>query len=74
MAGKVFQCGKCNATIRSGYPTYAIEFASSKRGVPIQEIIDDFFEYNKDILREEPEKCPKCGAAKEQLKLIKEHD
>ena len=74
MPGKVFECGKCKAIIRSGYPQYAIEFAASKRGAPVEEILDDFFEYNKHILREEPEKCPKCGASKEQLKLINEHD
>ena len=52
MPGKVFECGKCKAIIRSGYPQYAIEFAASKRGAPVEEILDDFFEYNKHILRE----------------------
>ncbi len=70
MPGAVFVCEKCKKEIRSGYPSYAIQFASSKRGAPEEEIIGDFFEFNKNILRKEPTKCPHCGAGKEKLKKI----
>ena len=70
MPGAVFLCKKCGKEIRSGYPSYAVQFASSKRGVDEAEIIEDFFEFNKNILRKEPEKCPHCGAGKEMLEKI----
>lgn len=70
MAGAVFECTKCKKEIRSGYPSYAVQFAASKRRISEAEIAEDFFEFNKNILREEPQKCPHCGAEKEQLKKI----
>lgn len=68
MPGAFYKCEKCSKEIRTGYPSYAIQFASSKRGAPEKEIIDDFFEFNKHIFRELPDKCPQCGSPKELLK------
>ena len=39
-----------------------------------KEIIEDFFEFNKGILRAEPDKCPNCGAEKKFLKKTREID
>ena len=70
MPGAVFECTNCKKEIRSGYPSYAVQFAASKRGVDEAEIIEDFFEFNKNILRKEPQKCPHCSAGKEKLEKI----
>ncbi|MBI2597865.1 MAG: hypothetical protein HYW50_01580 [Candidatus Diapherotrites archaeon] len=74
MPGAIFECTVCKKEIRSGYPSYAIQFAASKRGISEAEIIEDFFEFNKKILRKEPQKCPNCGAGKAALKKIGEID
>lgn len=74
MPGAVFLCSNCKKEIRCGYPSYAIQFASFKRGASEKEIVDDFFEFNKQILREEPIACPHCGAQKEKLQKIAEID
>ena len=49
MAGAVFECTKCGKEIRSGYPSYAVQFAASKRGASEAEIIEDFFDFNKQV-------------------------
>lgn len=67
MPGAIFKCKECKKEFRSGYPSFAVQFAASKRGASEKEIIDDFFEFNKHILRSEPKKCPFCGAGKEKL-------
>jgi len=74
LPGAFFECSKCKKEIRTGYPSYAIQFAAGKRGASEKEIIDDFFEFNKNILREEPDKCPNCGAGKESLKKTRDID
>ena len=74
MPGAFFECTKCGKEIRTGYSTYAVQFAASKRGASEQEIIEDFFEFNKGILRAEPDKCPNCGAEKKFLKKTREID
>ncbi|MBI4045018.1 MAG: hypothetical protein HY392_04890 [Candidatus Diapherotrites archaeon] len=74
MPGAIFECTKCGMVTRTGYPTYAVQFAASKRGASEQEIIEDFFSFNKGILRSEPEKCPHCGVEKKFLKKTREID
>ncbi len=74
MPGAFYQCEKCKKEIRVGYPSYAVQFAASKRGASEKEIINDFFEFNKHIFRELPEKCPQCGAEKVKFKMTREID
>ncbi len=73
MPGEVLECESCKTQTRWGYPTHAISFAQSKRpNASVEEIINDFFEFNKGILREKPEKCPKCG--KKEFSVLHTYD
>lgn len=74
MPGAFFKCTKCGHETRTGYSTYAVQFAAAKRGSSEQEIIEDFFEFNKEIYRKTPDKCPKCGAEQKHLEKTREID
>ncbi len=74
MPGEVLECLKCHHQMRWGYPSRAVEFAQSKRPDATEaEIIRDFFEFNKNILQEKPQKCEKCGAVTGLLKVVHEY-
>lgn len=73
MPGHVLKCKKCGNEIRVGYSEYAVEFAAAKRGVGKNEIIEDFFHFNPGILRNDPKKCTKCGAAFSELQIVHEY-
>ena len=74
MPGEVIECLKCHHQMRWGYPSRAVEFAQSKRPeASEEEIANDFFEFNKGVLREKPMACNKCGAGAGLFKVIHEY-
>ena len=70
MPGAVEKCKKCQNEMRWGYSQLAIDFAAGKRGADEKEIIDDFFEMNKAILRTRPQKCTKCGQPGSEFETV----
>lgn len=73
MPGHVLECSVCHANVRVGYSDLAIDHAMTfGRTESRDEMIDDFFELNPSVLRVDPEKCPKCGAARD--KMVAVHD
>ncbi len=69
MPGHILQCQKCGKSVRVGYSLHAVNFAAAQRGVPVAEIIEDYYTFNHS-LREDPKVCPACGAPGAQMKEI----
>ncbi len=76
MPGCVIICSACGKQIRIGYSTLAIDYAAKFRfghGYDAdlkKQLVEEFYEHNPTIMREEPEVCPECGAAKSNLKKV----
>ncbi len=58
--GTLYKCTACGKYFKVGYSAHAVDFASSVRGASRQEIIADYFEFNKDSFCELPDACPHC--------------
>lgn len=75
MPGVVLEC-VCGKQFRVGYSELAVNYAANFReGQGTQEeireqLIEEFFKNNPSILRSEPDKCPSCGAARKEMKVV----
>ncbi len=56
--------------MRWGYSQLAVDFAAQKRKASVEEIIEDFFELNKSVLRKKPSHCTKCGAVSSEFETV----